>query len=207
MIAAMALVGPAGAGDTKKAPLYKTPQAVFEAATRAAEKSDMKGIIATLTDDNRDSFAGLMVVTGAFVKQIGGQFAKTDEDKAKVLKISLILDKHGITPEIIQDALAAAKDLKGKESADVLPVLRKLVQPIKDRPAFVAEVMALTDKGKDGTPFDELKSSKLKDLTITGDVAKGTVTHTTEGKEKTDPIEFRREGGGWRIHIDLNKKK
>jgi hypothetical protein len=205
VIALSAVYGPAG--ETKQAPTYATPQAAFEAAKKAAVQKDYRAVFGALTEDNRDAFAGLMVIMGSFVKEIGAKFAKTDEDKEKVKKIETVLDKHGVTPEMTQEAMTLAKEMQGKDPAEVLPVMRKLIKPLKDRVGLVSEMMSLTDQEKKGSPFEELKTAQLKDVKVDGNTAKGKLTMIKDGTEKTDPIEFRKEGAGWKIHIDMSKKK
>lgn len=208
-LALLLLSGIAGlesqAGE-KKTPLYKTPQAVFDAARKAAEKGDGKGVIQILSDDNRDGMAGMMVIIGSFSTQVGAAFAKTDEDKEKIKKIDDVLTRYGVTQEMAKNAIALAKEMKGKQPFEALPPLRKLLEPVKDRAGLIADMMVLTDK-KGGKPFDEFKTAKLQDVKVDGDVARGSVLVTKDGAEKTEPIEFRKEGGGWKIHMDMNKKK
>jgi hypothetical protein len=207
--AILLLIGRAGvesqAGE-QKAPLYKTPQAVFDAAKKAAEKSDLKAIIQTHSDDNRDLAAGMMLILGAYGTQLGPAVAKTDEDKAKIKKIDAVLTRYGVTPEMAKHAIVLAKEMNGKQPSESLPPLRKLLEPVKDRAGLVADMMVLTDD-KGGDPFDDLKTAKLQEVKVDGDVARGSVLVTKDGAEKTEPIVFRKEHGGWKIHIDMDKKK
>lgn len=205
LLGMLAAYGPAG----EQAPTYATPQAAFEAAKKAVEKKDYKAVVGTLTEENRDALAGAMVVMGSMVKQFGPKFAKTDEDKAKIQKIETLLEKHGVTAEIAKKAVDLGFGAKGKEPSELMPAIRKLGESVKDRAGLIVGMLALSDQDKKmtGNPFDDLKTAQLKDVRIDGNTAKGMITTTKDGTEKTEPIEFRKEKDSWKIHIDLNKKK
>jgi hypothetical protein len=192
------------AGEPKT---YKTPQAAFEAAKAAAEQGNVKAVVATFSDESVDAFAGLMIVLGAGARQAGAVLDKTVEDKARTKTIADALERHGVTPELIQAVEAWTKDLKNENPAEGLRALRKLLAPMKDRVTFVADMLGLLNQGKATRPFEELKTAQLRDVTVEGSTAKGMLTLKKEGKDRTEPLEFRSEGGGWKIHIDMKKKK
>ncbi len=197
------------AGETKQAPTYATPKDAFEAAKKAAEKNDYKAVVGTLTKDSRDTLAGAMVIMGSFAKVYGAKFAKTDEQKANIQQIEKILDKHGVSADMAKEAVELGLATKSKSQAEVLPAMRKLGASIKDEAGLVAAMMTLAEKDKKakGNPFDDLKTAKLKGVKIEGDNAKGTIIVTKDGTEKSEPMEFRKEGAGWKIKLDLNTKK
>jgi len=53
-----------------------------------------------------------------------------------------------------------------------------------------------------GDPFTEVAESTLEDLKVDGDKA----TAKVKSKTKTEPLEFRKEGGSWRIQMPDTKK-
>jgi hypothetical protein len=188
---------------------YRTPQEAFDAAKKAIAREDWKGFCATLTDDSRDVLAGGMVMVPLMIKG----FAKlAPEDKQKELLAKLkpledVMAKHGLTEE----ALAKMpKDEKpgGKGPEAIKQAFKKLLAPVKDRSAFVADMIAAMKKmdpkqAKEGPlPAD----AELKDVKIEGDTAKGMIVTKKGGQEKRAPIDFRRIDGSWKIDLPLDWK-
>jgi hypothetical protein len=193
-------VAVAGGGAT-----YRTPEEVFEAAKKAIAREDWKGFCATLTDDSRDMLAGGLAMMPLMAKGFA-KFAGEEKEKeilAKLKPLTEVLNKHGLTEE----TLNKMKDEKpaGLDPEAIRKGLKRLVSPIKDRCAFVAEMAAALKKmgGKkdQGAPLP--KDAELKDLKIEGDKAKGVVVSKADDKEKRDPIEFRKVGGGWKIELPI----
>jgi hypothetical protein len=150
-----------------------------------------------------------MVLSGALLKQIGPQFAKSDEGKAKLKNIDSVLDKHGIDADVRQaalDTLAAMKEAKGKPGANTTAT-KDLARYVKDRNGFLAEMMAVLGTTKADHAVAQLKAGRLTAVAIDGDAAKGTIVIGKAGKEKSEPIEFRKETGGWKLHMDPDRKK
>jgi hypothetical protein len=194
------------AGDRQ--PVYRTPQEVFEAAKKALQKEDMKGFCATLTDDSRDAFAGVMVLMPMMVKGFA-KFAPEDKQKellAKLKPLEDVMTKHGLTEEALNKMKGEKPAGKGPEA--MKQALKQLVAPVKDRCAFIAEMVAafkkVDGKAKEG-PIDI--KGELKDVMIDGDKAKGVIVGTKDGKEKRDPIEFRKIAGSWKIDLPMDMGK
>ncbi len=185
---------------------YRTPEEVFEAAKKAIAREDWKGVCATFTDNTRDMLAGGLAMMPLMAKGFA-KLAGEDKEKEMLEKIKPLTDvlaKHGLTDAVLKKMEKQGdKGEKGEEA--IRKGLKRLVGPIKDRCAFIAEMITVLKKAdgkglKDG-PLP--KDAELKDLKVDGDHAKGTVVSTVSGKEKRDPIEFRKIGGSWKIDLPL----
>jgi hypothetical protein len=230
-ILAVALLGtvaaPAAAGDKngpKGGKTYETPQAVFDAAREAAKKEDWKAFCACLTPESRDMLAGLVVFAGGVMKAgINAAAEKEDKDKKElILQVVKALLKpvtdayarHGITEATLDKLSNPEQFFKDKKDpTQVKKTLLKAAAPVKDRTAFISDVMgALTKllqtfgKGEEvslgGTIFP--KDGRLEDLKVEGDGAKAMMIGTKKGQEKREPINFKKDRGRWRIEIPLD---
>jgi hypothetical protein len=208
LIVAAAMLGriavDAQAGEQKP---FKTPEEAFAAAKAAAEQGNLKAVVATFTDETIDGHTGLMVVLGAGAQKAGAVLDKTAEDKARTKMIGEVLSRHGVTPELIGAVDTWARNLKDENPAEGLVTLRKLLAPMKDRVGFVGDMMTLLSQGKAVKPFEDLKTGQLRNVTVDGGKAKGALTLKKDGKEISEVLEFRNEGGGWKIHMESKKKK
>jgi hypothetical protein len=187
----------------------RTPEEAFAAASTAVEKEDWKGFCSCLTDDSQDMLAGRMFMYVFMVKWMTGSPGTKPEDKAKVKAFDDVLAKHGLTEEAFKEqSKEAAGDPKGP---DVLEnPLKGVVAAIKDRPAFVADVMAAIKQldaraAEDMSPLP--KDAELKDLQVEGDTAKAVLVKPHEGKEKRKPIQFRKVGNSWKIELPDDQLK
>ena len=198
------------AGGGKK--VYKSPQDVFDAAKAALDKKDIKAFAGCLTEDSRDQFAGGMMFVSLMMKGFTEQFGK-DEDKAKLKELNEILSKHGITEEFIKSLPKPEITPKDKkpDREELTKAMRKLLTPVKDRSAFIADMIGFLDRTskKSGGGFNEQIGANpmLKDVKIEGDTAKGVIVATRDGKEVRTPVEFKREGGGWKIDLPMPEAK
>ena len=181
----LAAVGTALAGDRRTT--YRTPQEAFDAAKKAIEREDWKGFCATLTDDSRDTLAGGMLMMPLMLKGFA-KLAPADKQKeilAKLKPLEEVMAKHGLTEE----ALAKMKDAKpaGKGPEAIKQAFKQLLAPVKDRSAFVADMIAAMKKidpkqAKQGPlPAD----AELKDVKIDGDTAKGVIVTKKGGASKS----------------------
>src|SRR5262249_28265932 len=153
-----ALAAPAGAAGGKA---YASPQEVFDAAIKAAQKEDWRTFTNCLTNDSADTLAGGLALGAVLTKTFLSALAEKDET-GKIKEILLIVDgvikKHGLdkeTPERI--------DLK--DQAAVKKLLGEYKRRIKDRAGFVADMMAAQKKipgGEKAAPYQG--GAELKDL-------------------------------------------
>lgn len=189
------------------APPYKTPEDVFAAAKKAAEKEDMKTFMSCLTEDSREMMAGGMVFVGALLKAFAA-FGKEDT-KELVAALDAAFKKHGLTEEALAK-LKGGPPIDGKDPEAMRKALKSMAAPIKDRTAFVGDmvkVLKRMDKGKKEDTGLLAKDAALKELKIENGKAKGVVVSKQGDQEKRDPIEFRRVGESWLIELPIDQFK
>jgi hypothetical protein len=201
LVTALALLaGGASGQEARGGKVYKTPQEVFEAARAAGKKGDWKTVASCLTEKSRDQLAGQAVGLALIFKAFAG-FDKTGKAKELVKQVDEVLAKHGLTQEKL-DALKGAKPKGAEESAKAL---QKLLGPVKDRNAFIGDLMGVLNKfgGKKENLFD----AELKDVKIDGDNATGTVIGKKAGKEQRETFKFKKVGGSWKMEPPEPPKK
>jgi hypothetical protein len=178
---------------------YDSPQAVFDAASAANAKEDWPAVMNCLTDESQDKLTFAMAAIASFMKG----FAGLDKDHGKEVSQAIddAMKKHGLTEEHQQKLSKGMFDTKGG-SQDIQSI-RQAIAPIKDKPGFVGDIMAAMKKfgNKQGDQQPQQFAGTLKDVKIDGDKATGTVVRTVAGKEISQPMEFRKVGGGWKIEI------
>lgn len=176
-----------------------TPEEAFKNAQAAVEKEDWKTFCGTMTAESQDVFAGGMAMGGMMMQAFAGLGG--EEGAAEAKKIGEVLAKHGITEEFgkkIEDD----ETIKGPEEA-----MKKMLEPVKDKPQFVADMMAAFKgmKGmKDQNPVN--KTATLKDVKIDGDTAKATIEATIDGKTSSSPIAFKKVDGKWLMDLTETMK-
>jgi hypothetical protein len=77
---------------------------------------------------------------------------------------------------------------------------KEMAAPIKDKIAFIAQMMALLDRVSEGQARFPGKG-KLAELKIDGDTATAVVVTNEDGAEQKESIEFRRIDDGWFIRF------
>ena len=191
----------APAQDAEPTTGYASPKAVFEAATKASKKKDFKAFAACLTPESQGKLAGQLAGLSVMFKAFSA-LDKEGKMKDKIADLDKIMDKHGLTKE------AMAKLKPTKDPKEIEKNNKAIETIVKDKPAFVGDVMKWLDSANPGKskggPLDE---ATLKDLKVTGDKATGTVLTKTGDKEKEEPMEFAKVGGGWRIVLPEPKAK
>ena len=176
---------------------FATPKAVFDAAVKASKAKDFKAFAAVFTPESQGKLAGQLAGLGVMFKAFSA-FDKEGKMKDKLADFDKIMDKHGLTKDVM-GKLKQTKDPKEIEANN-----KVIATAIKDKPAFVGDVMKWLDAanpGKNkGGPLDE---ATLKGVKVDGDKATGTVVT----KDKEEPMEFAKVGGGWRIVLPEPKAK
>ena len=201
----LAAVSLAIAGDRQ--PVYRTPQEVFQASLKAYQRDDYKALCTMLTDAARDQLAG-QVAFGSLLNRnrlrASIESAPADKRKeiaAKVKSLDDVLSKHGLTEEALNKMKKKPADPKDPDPAKQM--LQQLTAPIKDRCAFIVAMAPVLkklspDQGKGGpVPPD----SRLKDIKIDGDRAKGVIVYKDGGEEQREPVAFRKRMGSWKIDL------
>ena len=170
-----------GCGQKK----YTSPEAVFEAAKSAMADEDMEGFMNCLTPESQDLFSGILVMLGSMMKGLASLAEDDAETKEAIVKMDKVLDKHGLTEEFM-------KKMEESDESDPEKAIKLVVEPIKDKAAFVADMFeafkGLDDEG--GSPADQFKGT-LKDIKIDGDSASAVL----EDGGETEPIQFKKVKG------------
>jgi hypothetical protein len=197
LILAALVITTAGAAEEKV--VYKTPEKAFEAAQGALAKNNWKAFLACLTEQSRDTFAGQLAMVGVMYKGIA-EFDKTGKAKEKFKPIDVTLEKHGLTDKFVKKLEKSPP----KDPKEMAKRVKTLIAPIKDKSAFVADMMKAMEKAG-GKKENMLGGVKLKDVKIDGKKAKGDLVYPK--KDKKDPVEFVKVGDGWLIDLPMDKGK
>jgi hypothetical protein len=136
-------------------------------------------------------------VIGGMMRNIMAKDTENPEKgKASAAKINRVFEDHGVTKESrpkINIDMSADRESQNKE-------LRKLSEPVKDKPAFIAEFLGVMMEVGDKPDVRIMESNAmLKDLNVEGETAKGTLVQTRASKEISGPIVFRKIGQAWKI--------
>lgn len=157
-----------GSGTESAPASYSTPEEAFSAFKKAGETEDWKGMAMVLTPESQDGMCAVMMIGAAFA-------GMTDEAAGK--EVEAIMAKHGITEDSMSPEAKSP--------------------PIKDKPAFIADMMSFmskhADDSEDGSDMG-MPKGELTDLKIDGDSA--------TAKVDDEPISFKKINGSWLIHMD-----
>jgi hypothetical protein len=177
---------------------YATPEDVFTARQKALAAKDWRRSLTMLTPESRD-----FLISSKAIEAVA--FKSGDKEIAAVLK------KHGVDPQRFQLSMS---DLAGMNRRDLPARVReeqqRLIDAIQDKPGFYADFMAQMDKtgregmAKAGLPPDSdlvAADTRLSEVTIEGDRARGTASVESAGKEIQTPVGFKKIGRSW--YIDL----
>jgi len=205
------LAAPLGCKKGDKPAQNATPQAAFDAAKAALDKKDYQAFCTNLTPESRDAMAGGMVVAGVMMEQFAGLAAAfggggdAKEAEEKLAPIREALKKHGVDKEAVQNNM---QELQGQASTDPKAVA-KLAEPIKDKNAFIADMMSAFEKMGDGEQDETPLSgdAKLVDVKEDGDTASATIVMTKDGAETKEPISFKKIDGTWLIEMPMESQQ
>jgi len=180
-----------------------TPEAVFEAHKQAMIDKDWKMSIALVTPETQEMMVGM-------IASVAVNLAPKDKEIADVLK------KHGIDQSMWESQSQGFTPGNFKEMMQkARQRMQRYREVIKDKPAFYVEAMGHIDKagrelmkksgGGSGGDFQgELAKSqaetKLIDVVITGNTAKGKQSFSFRGKTTDVPVAFKRIDGEWYVH-------
>jgi hypothetical protein len=180
----LALASALGCGGGK----YDSPEACFRTMQVAAHNEDWPAVCDCLTADSQEELAGMLVMAGTMMKM--------QSDSAPVVEA---LEKHGVTDEALQEQGASIFAMSNPGA------LRGLAKLVKDKAAFIADMIVAMQKLRSATQFnsqfENQIAGELSDVKVTGDEATAVVVGA-EGKTKT-PVEFRKTPEGWKRHVNL----
>jgi hypothetical protein len=211
----------AGCAGTSAAPqAFNTPEECFQFAQKAAAQKNYAAAVDCLTVDTQETMAGIMVTAGTMMKAVQGMaaaFGGADQDAEKMKqgleKVDAVLAKHGVTEKTLEEAgktaglagaFGEATGAAAQDPEKAMEGIRAMAKPVKDHPAFIAEMITVLDTiGDDAGGENPVKGfiGELTNVKINGDEATATVKNS-EGKE--NPIGFKKTARGWRIHLDAN---
>ncbi len=184
-----------------------SPQDVFDTMKQSMQDQDFETFAHCLTPNSQKKMAATLVVAGGMIiafSQMGQQMGDEGEaepDNSAMEKFQNILKDHGIDEKTMQQPPPNAENMSQNE------VIMAMGEKIEDRPGFIAEVMQLMteiSEKEDGSVSNNMALSAdatLGDLEVDDDTASGTLTYPMNGEEKTEPIEFKKIDGQWRIEL------
>jgi hypothetical protein len=200
---------------------HDSPQAAYVAAKAATGAKDYKAFCDCLTSESRDVMAGGMIRVALFMKEIaarplGGPEGEQDKQDLAARRKALddVLAKHGMN----EDQLKAiqAMDLAAP-AVEGMAALAKLTTPVKDKSAFLVEIMNAMDALESaylGSPGGMGKNAttgmfegRLEDIKVEGDRATAQVVLAPDGQEQRLPIGFKKVNGSWLIELFVPKHK
>ena len=176
-----------GCGSKK----HKSPEAVFEAAKSAMADEDMEGFMNCLTPESQDLLAGAMVMLGTMMKGLAALGGEDADAQQSMSKIGKVLEDHGLTED-------AMKKMEGADESDPASAMKRLVEPVKDKAAFVGDMFEVFSGMENGATEDFEFKGTLKDIKIDGDSASAVL----EDGGTSKPVQFKKVKGSWLIHLD-----
>jgi len=205
---AMFCVTAIGCGGSTGGSGYDSPQAVYDAMKAAGEKKDWKGVSQCMTPESQSAMSGAMVMMGTMMKSMGALVAmgggeEAEEFKTAMEKIDKILEKHGVTEEALKGAQEKMATMQTASDSEKLATLTQFASSIKDKPAFLAEMLTVLEDMQQGKSPVALDNSELQGLEVDGDTATGMIVKTVDGEKQEEPIEFKKINGGWLVEIPM----
>jgi hypothetical protein len=191
------LPSPAHAGDDKA----KSPEDVFKACAAAWKNGDAQTCMSHLTRDSQSVIAAYTcsaaLIEKAFSRPWFGE-PITPKEKEHIDAIDVVLKRHGVSEEAIQ-RIIKRDDKKPTPEEEKFLALGELV---KDKPAFVTEMLKVSTGSVEDPSLKEIGEAKVKEVKIDGQQAKGQVKFTAaDGKEKTATVYFKTESEVWKIDL------
>lgn len=174
------------AGVSTSVVLHESPEAAFKAFQAAIEEKEWEQAANCMTSDAQSAIAMLLTIPVSMMAAF---------DEAKQPEIEALLAKHGLNVN---------EGPPGGSGADQATAVRAFGKQIKDKPAFIAELIEWLDKNDDDADGDSVFSAMgdgdLGDVKINGDAATAVLTFVENGRTETQPMEFKKENGGWLLH-------
>jgi len=200
-----------GGGDSTR---HDSPQAAYDAAKAATKAKDYSAFSDCLTPESQDMMSGGMIRQSLMMKEIavrGGPEGEQDQQdlKASCRALDDVLAKHGLNQDQLQAIQAI--DLVAVPPEEGMAALAKLTTPIKDKSAFLVEIMNTMDAmesaytGKQGgmgkNKTTGMFEGRLENIKVEGDRATAQVVVTEAGEEQRWPIGFKNVNGNWLIEL------
>lgn len=203
----LVLVGLAAGTTQAQAAGFGTPQECFDAAKGHLAKKDYEGFCRCLTPDSQNLMAGMFSMLPSMMRSfaaLGGEEAIKKID-TQFAKIDEVIKKHGLDASKLPGMPEMMK--VQKDEAKMKALFDNMLAPVKDRAAYLAELMKAFESLQDGQPgapnLAEAIDGDLKDLTVAGDTATGTLVVTRNGDTQEQPFNFKKVDGGWLIDLPI----
>lgn len=166
--------------------VYKSPQEVGDAFSRAMAKRDWKTGFQCFAPEDRDLVDVHLIYMSSFV-------ARGPQEKS----LQKLFVKHGFDAAKASTAMrkfdATALEKKKPDSRALRELVRVYAADIKDKEAFFVEILGWFQKNY-GQFFFRAEPTKLKELKTTGDTASAKLV--AEG-DSGWTVHFRRIDGAW----------
>jgi hypothetical protein len=176
---------------------FETPEAAFAALQEAVGQNDWRTAADCMTPESQEMMATGLLMAGSLMGVFGGEQAAG---------LNAALQKHGV--EMPKPAFDFSVTQPGQEpqtaAADAPQSPTPEMPEIKDKPAFIADMLAALEKmdqGQSGQKHQQWAAATLKDLSQDGDAATASVVIQGDNGEESQPVEFRKGGGGWLVQL------
>ena len=175
-----------GCGGNAETDSSNSPEATFKAFQADFKSQDYEKAVGHLTEESQKAMAGALT--------FGGGFAALFSPNGSELKA--IMKEHGLDME----NQGANETINLDDPESTRRALRAVGDKIKDRPKYIAAVVKWFEKQDSenkNSRASDIAAATLTDLKVEGERA--TAAITVAGK--AEPIEFRKIGGKWQIHL------
>jgi hypothetical protein len=193
--------------DLSSEKTFASPAEVFEASRDALKKNDMRGFCQCLTKESRDLYAAILIIQQFALKQEAEKIG-TDEQKALVHAGDQVFAKHGLTEEFLAKKQREALLISDRQAPleEKREAAQAVLAPVRDLNGFIADMLQTASPGaKAENPFRVLKDANLSKVKITGTTAVGEIS--LAGQDHPSPMDFRKQGEGWRIDLFPEQKQ
>ena len=184
---------------------YGSPQEVFTAFRKASARKDYLTLLGCLTGDDVDLIAAGLIRGVGMTKNMDASLGlKLPTDRqAEMKRVDEVLRKHGLTDELVMGAGKTTTLPSSRNGVDPrLSWARQTVAPVKDRAAFVVELIPVLgmDQMKQTEGF-ALGQWSIQTVTTSSGTAKASIIGRVDGKRVTDRLSFRKVNGSWKIQL------
>ena len=181
---------------------YESPAAVYSALQTYIAFKDYDGVCKCLTPDSLELWAWFAAIMSGANKEQSAQ--EPPESGVTRESIEAVLVAHGLSEHQVKRAFFSAI---GKPQREVRQIFKNLLNNVKHKPRFVADMyleiskMKTTPRTVDPLLLLPRARSDFIDLQIDGDQATAIVPNPEGAKKKTQTLHFRKSRQGWRVHI------
>ncbi|WP_339745333.1 hypothetical protein [uncultured Rubinisphaera sp.] len=161
------------------------PEATFATFKTNIHEGKWKAGANCLTEESQASLCGVMI----FMSSLTAAFDPESKEGFEAL-----MKKHGAGPDAESPFPGSAPP-----AAEGSPqnMMRMLGSAIKNKPAFLEDLMAWMSESGGNFDLGKVTDAKLEELKIEGDKATAFVVND----DKRNPIEFQRLNERWKIHL------